>query len=427
MSSQQFRTAECLLLLVAVALSLSGLSTITLGDNATSRLATAYALVHDGTFYIDRPPAEAPNPFEINTVDKVYVYDRVLSSKPPILPLIMTAQYWVLHHVGGMSLERKEDIKPIAQILTATLFVSSYVVTLLFFSALLRLFGVAPTVHLYFLAALAFGSQLAGYSAQINNHVPGAAALLAAIYFCLRILKSSDTPRPLHFLLFGISGALTHTFELPMTIFIAFCGIALLLRFPKQTLLFGGLGMAPILVLHFGVLWATTGLPLPVQLRKDLYLFEGSRWRTPVGVEALHEPKLLYLFHMTLGRHGVFTLFPVLLLGLWSLLRALVLPVASRGFTLAGGAGLLVLTAYYVQSTNNYGGMAYGFRWYIAAMPLLLVIAAVHIPQPRSYALRGLLFCLLAVSMYSAWECFQAPWSYEQEWTSRLIFGPANL
>ena len=52
----------------------------------------------------------------------------------------------------------------------------------------------------------------------------------------------------------------------------------------------------------------------------DEYLYEGSLWKTPLDLDAFNdhpEPYAIYLFHMTLGHHGVFSLTPIFLFSAW--------------------------------------------------------------------------------------------------------------
>ena len=53
----------------------------------------------------------------------------------------------------------------------------------------------------------------------------------------------------------------------------------------------------------------------------DEYLYEGSIWKTPLDLDAFNEhpePYATYLFHMTLGHHGVFSLTPIFLFSAWA-------------------------------------------------------------------------------------------------------------
>ena len=84
--------------------------------------------------------------------------------------------------------------------------------------------------------------------------------------------------------------------------------------------------------------------------------------------------------------------------------------VLLKRSTIAGLICFLVLVAYYVKSTNNYGGESYGFRWYIASMPVLLLMAvplAIRINRSWKWAL---LTVMLLVSCYSTFESARVGW-----------------
>ena len=394
-------------------------------ETARSRLATVVALAHYGTWHIDRPEGGPPISFEERTIDKVKVGDRLISSKPPMLSLAMTAEYLLIKAFFGWRLDNEEEAGRIVTLMSFTLVGIPYLITLLFFdkTAALILSGMASrTVGL---AALAFGTQLWGYSTHINNHVPAACLLMIALYFAIGLGSGKLSPRPWRFVMFGICGALAVTIDMPSGAFVALAGVYLLSRFPKQTLAWVGLGALPPLAIHFGVMIFVTGSPLPVQMNKDLYFFENSYWRNPRNVDALNEPIGTYLFHMTFGRAGLFALYPMTVLGLLAgaLATARRDPL-FRPLLVIGLAGFIAISAYYALSTNNYGGVAFGFRWYIIAMPVLLLMGTRCLSQcakPWQWALVGL---LLAVSIFSGWQCSRHPWDPTAQWTTR-IFGQA--
>jgi hypothetical protein len=396
-----------------------------LGDTAYSRLATAWSLVHHGTWVIGQDPALPPNPFTPYTVDKVAIDGHIYSTKPPILPMLMTAEYWVAHHAFGADLANPSHLKSVVRVMVLTLVTLPYVVTLLAFAAMLRWWVPCPWRRLYLVVALAFGTQLFGFATHIDNHVPAAGLLMASLYLGLGMLGGHLNPAGWRFFLCGLTGSLVFTIDMPMTIYFAILGLALLWRFPMQTLTWAAAGVLVPLLIHFGAMIAVTGSPLPIQMRKALYMHEAAYWRNPAGLDALNEPKGLYFFHAHFGRFGSFTLFPVLWLGIVGVFTALASrTAAARGLVLTGALAFAVLTVYYVFDTNNYGGSAYGFRWHIAAMPVLLLMAAPAVNRLRSPWLWGVLLVLLAVSCYSAWECHMTPWGEHQEWTCK-VFGTA--
>ena len=128
---------------------------------------------------------------------------------------------------------------------------------------------------------------------------------------------------------------------------------------------------------------------------------------------------------MTFGRFGTFVLFPVLIFALPGTVKAFKEGnSALRMAALSLVAAFALLTTYYILKTNNYGGAAYGFRWHIGAVPVLLFLASFEV---NSFKTRGqwiIVALLTLVSLYSAWECLQAPWGASHEWTCRWIWGP---
>lgn len=421
-----FLILEMVVLAAAAVFAAIGSYSMFFGDTANSRLATVVALVDYGTWRIDRSPDEPPIVFEQRTIDKVVVDGRLYSSKPPLLPLFMTAEYLVMNRLFGWSLHNPEDTETIVRWMSITLVGLSYVLTLVFFSKTLRLFIDDPMPRFVALFALAFCTQLWGYSTNVNNHVPAACLLTISVYFGLGLAAGKLDPAPWRFFFFGLTGGLTPAMDMPAGIFVLATGLYLVYKLPKPTLIYTTLGAAIPVGVHVAIMIALTGSPMPVQSNKDYYLYEWSYWRDPRGVDALNEPKALYFFHMIFGRFGLFSLYPVLFLGVWAALRALDRPEdPTSGLVLGGFLAFAVLTAYYAASTNNYGGEAYGFRWYIIAMPVLLMMAAPLLAAIKRRWQWGLVALLIAVSFYSAWECTTTPWAKNREWTTR-IFGKTH-
>jgi hypothetical protein len=392
------------------------------GDAANSRLATVYSLTEYGTFFLERPLDQEPNRFEQGTIDKVMVNGHILSSKPPMMVLFMTGEYWLLNKAFGLDLNDKEDTEKIIRLLTIALVGIPYLLTLVFFARTLELFDGDPLTRVVLLFCLAFCTQLWGYSLNINNHVPGTFLVVVSMYLAMGLIEGALAPTGWRFFLFGLFAGLTPTVDTPAAVFPFLSGLVLLVKYPRQVLTWSLLGAAIPLGVHAAVMYITTGSPLPVQTRDDLYLYRGSYWRHPIEVDALDEPKGTYFFTMTFGRTGLFSLYPILLGGMAGALRALFRKdVCYRKHILIGLAGFVLMTLYYLVKTNNYGGQAYGFRWYMAAMPVLLLMAApvlTHLRQRWRWIFVGL---MIGVSYYSAWESTVTPWAANQEWTVRFL------
>ena len=420
-----YRVVRALILLAASVAVLYG--TFRSGaptETARSRLATVLSLADDRSWYIDRPSTVERNPFEATTVDKVQVDGRLISSKPPLLPLMMTAEYVVLRAVFGWELLDEDDRRSIVSVMSLTLIGIPFLLGLFFFDRTTGFFVADPFARAVGLFGVAFGTQLWGFASSINNHIPAAASLMVAFYFAFGLGTGALPAKRWRFVAFGFFGALAATFDVPVAIFVALAGVFLLSRFPRETLLWTIAGVLPPLVLHFGIMIAVTGSPLPVQMNQKAYMYEGSYWRNPRGVDALNHRVGTYLFHMTFGRVGVFLLYPITFLGLVSLGgRTLWRDARFRPLLLVGAVGFAAMTAYYALRTNNYGGVAFGFRWYIVAMPVLVLMATGALAGCRRGWQISCVAVLLAVSVYSGWLCFLHPWEVDAEWTTRL-FGP---
>ena len=407
---------------------------IYLGDSINSRLATVYALAHHGTWVIDSPDGTAPNPFEPGTVDKVLSGGRLVSSKPPVLPLMMTLVYLPFQRMGW-TLDRPDVLKPFAALI---IFLFCQLPFAAGIWAFMRLTSWMPPVPWMILGGiLAFGSPLFGYAQQFSNHVPAAGALCGALW-CLERLISPDAPprQPRTAFGFGIFTGLVFVLDMPVTLYCVLAGCLLLSSRHIRIWPWVLAGMLPLVGLQSVCLWMATGSPLPVQMRPELYWYEWSYWRHPLGVDALNESVLIYLFHMLFGRYGVFLLFPVFMSGFLYLFlgahqkhqkqhKTVQNPNMPKGFYLLLWTGFWGLTTYYMIRTNNYGGASYGFRWHLASYPVLALCAAPVIANIKARWGWSILLLLAAFSQYSSWECLQQPWGEVQTWSMRWIFGPA--
>lgn len=421
-----WQAIETLIISLAGVFALIGAQGYLEVDAVNSRLATVYSLFTFGTWNIDRPQESPPIKFEQGTIDKVEIDGRLISSKPPLLPLMMTGEYIALHRVLGWNLDDKPALEKISRLMNFTLVGLAYIAAVVFFAKTLRLFISDPLPRAALLFSLAFGTQLWGYSTHLNNHVPAAGLLVTAIYFALGLSTGKLAPKAWRFAAFGLTGGLVPTLDMPAAIFVLPAGLFLLWKYPAKTLVFSGMAAAIPVTVHLAAIHAATGSFLPVQTRQDVYLYEGSYWRSPLGIDALNQPKCVYLLHMLIGRVGLFSLFPVTFAGVvvavWALFKK---SAPLRGYILAGGAAFFVLTAYYAVKTNNYGGEAYGFRWYIVAMPVLLLMGAplfASLKKRWHWLIAGI---VIAVSFYSAFECAKSPWGSNKEWTVRLFMGPS--
>jgi hypothetical protein len=390
-----------------------------LGANDLSRFATAESLVERGTFIIDDSPFGG-------TVDRVRIGEgenaHYLSTKPPVMPVLMAAEYWVLKHVFRLDFSDPGELRALFKIITFTFCGIPFVITCFLFRRGLHWFVPNPLTRVVMLFACCFATEVPAFAVTLNNHVPGAAILFGAFLVSVGLVHGRLRPEAANFIFAGFLAGLLPTFELPGAVFSVLCWLYLLHRFPRETLIWFTVGAVPPLFLHFFLSYLSSGSLIPVYMRSELYDYPGSYWNNPQGIDALREPKPLYFFHMLFGHHGLFLVWPVFLVALVATVRA----IFSKSFPLRRevlGVGFFVLFSiiFYGMSKHNYGGEAYPVRWFIYFMPAFLFAGALGMKKTRSAWKWVAVAVLIGISMYSVQECWKWPWTGRKIWT-RAIF-----
>ena len=272
------------------------------------------------------------------------------------------------------------------------------------------------------LVAGAFGTLLFNFDATLNNHTIAAWSAFFALYALIGILDAHDgASRASRFAVAGFFGAFTACNELPAALFgVALFGFAVA-RSPRLTaMVFVPAAMVP-LVAFLATQYLALGQWMPVyeEFGTKSYTYDGSYWNTPLEFDYFNkfpESKLVYLFHMTFGHHGVFSLTPIFLFSLF----AAVWNTFGRDRPLRGVSALtLVLTVAmiafydYNPKARNYGGTTNGLRWLFWLIPGWLVVLPTGLAggQNRRWV-RGLWLVTLAVSGLSVGYALRNPWSH---------------
>jgi hypothetical protein len=443
--------------------------------NDRSRMAAVESLVHRGTWIIDESPFA-------RTVDRIYVDGHFYSDKPPVLTFIASGVYAVLHEGFHLTLDaswcdldespchcrafcsRRSGENPdwAYYLLTLALVGLPSALMLALFYHVTGFFGLDNPAALLLTGILGLATQVFPYSTVFNSHIPAAACLLAGFYALLRahLLRARDGHNPRRWLFIaGLLAALALTFDLGTGLFfIAFFGYAAwetlahpgtagavagqisgqerfrppgtgrvpgpfttlasaAKRLPWPYLLGGLLPIALMALLDYQIV----GNPLPPYMYTPGYDYPGSRFPQTVAGNRGPENVLVYGLRLLFGDHGLFALSPVLL---WAVV-ALVRVWRDRRSHLRRAAALVGLTSslfalYFILSTDNFGGAAYGPRWYTVFIPLLFLFVAARWGDrifPTSGAAKSVfwtqrLLCvaLAAISFANAYQGALNPW-----------------
>ncbi len=411
------------------------------GSNDRSRFATVKALVEGGTYVVGRrenfTSASDYRDSGVIFADGYQSLDKVMdpatgefySSKPPLFPTLVAGEYWLLHNVCGLSIDRHRWW--VVGVILLTFNALPFAVYLRLLAVLIEHHGRTDFGKLFAFTAAAAATFLTAFSATLNNHTPAACCVVFALYPLLRP-GARDTRAAL--VTSGFFAGLLTTLELPALSLAVGLFVPLAVARRGRALWYAAGFALPIGAL-FACNYAAMGRWLPAygEFGGPWYDFPGSHWaklKLPgpkSGIDFANEPKPVYAFHLLLGHHGWFSLTPVWLLGLAGLVTQARRSMpdwhtrAADGFWTANKLAGLTLTvsavvfSFYTLRTNNYGGFCCCARWLIWLSPLwVLGMLPAADAAGRSRPGRVVAGLLLAASVFSvaypAWNPWRPPW-----------------
>src|SRR5205085_1222428 len=156
------------------------------------------------------------------------------------------------------------------------------------------------------------------------------------------------------------------------------------------------------------------------QTQSEWYQYEGSHWRVNPGqpkygidwARKNGETPAVYAVNVLVGHHGWFSLTPIWVVagaamsaGAIRLRSDPINPQAGLPWFVApmGLALSIIVIAFYLYESNNYGGWTQGLRWLMWLTPIWLtcLLPAADWLTPRRWG-RGIAYVLLALSVLSA-------------------------
>ena len=360
-----------------------------------------------------------------NQPEKGYLY----SSKPPLLPTLMAIPYAVMYLGSNGRITLENHPYYVVRITLLLVHLLPLVVGWFLLARLIERFGTTDWGRIFCVAFVCFGTFLSTFVVTLNNHLPAVFCVTVAMYCGVRVFFDGET-RLRYFFCAGFCSAFVVFCELPALSFLGLLGLAMLLKFPKQTLLAGAPAALLVLASHCITNYTAHETVIPAYGKRDWYFYEYERggivrdsyWKNPIGVDRGEPNRGDYILHSTVGHHGIFLLTPVWILSFLGLGMWLVYPFDVRYRWTALGILLMsfIVFAFYMameQGNRNYGGMTCALRWMFWFAPMWSV-PLVSVADRLSYLRIGRVFCLLllAVSVFSAaypiWNPWSMPWPY---------------
>jgi hypothetical protein len=407
--------------------------------NDLSRWATVYSLAERGTYNIDQTPWP-------DTIDRVRLRGHYYSSKPPLLATLLAGEYLLLKKLSFGRLSFHNSPESVIRIIVTTINLVPLIIFLGLFSRLLDRLAPDPWVRAYTMTAAGLGTFLTGFSITLNNHTIAAFSSFFALYPAFLIWREGRRGWRL-FALAGFFAGFAAVNEFPATAFLVALGAGLAWKARRQTLIwFLPLALVPIAG-HFSTNYLVTGNLRPAYADKPAYVYPGSYWvidpasgrlvgsevdpatgkstgQIGKGVDNMYEPWPVYLFHMLVGHHGIFSLSPIFfftLLGVWRSLRSPENPLRAFAALAAFLTSLLLVFYTFFAGQRNYGGMCCGLRWFFWLIPLWLMLLPEGLRGNTAHRwFRGVALAILLVSAVSVFYCARNPWS--RPWLQQYLY-----
>ncbi|MFN8008667.1 MAG: hypothetical protein U0V70_16915 [Terriglobia bacterium] len=416
-----------------------GSTTPILSPNDLSRWATIYSLAERGTYQIDITPWPP-------SIDRIQRDGHTYSTKPPLLPTLLTGEYLLLKKLSWGRLSFQDNPEMVIRLIVATVNLVPFILFVLIYARFLEEQALSLWVHLFSICTATLGTYLTAFCLTLNNHTVGAFSASFSLYGAYRIWMKGDRSAQA-FLLTGLFAGFLAVNEFPAISFLTLLTVGLLWKAPSLTLrCFIPLAMLPVAA-HFLTNYAATGTLMPAYADKQAYVFPGSYWKidpqsgrlvgsrvdpatgtlsltNPTMIDNQYEPWYIYLFHMLIGHHGIFTLSPIFIfsfLGIYRSWRG-----RDNDYRIFAGMTflltLLMLVFYtFFAGQRNYGGMSNGLRWLFWLIPFWLFFLPEGLRGCElNRSSRGWALACLLISAVSVFYATRNPWS--RPWLHEWLF-----
>lgn len=414
-----------------------------ISDDEQARLGTVQALVEQKTLAIESTAFSS-------TRDKIAVGNHLYSNQPPMLAVLLSGPYWVIHRLGW-SFDR--DPEWVAYLLTLLGVTLPVALSAGLIYRMGRLFELRRPVRAGLGLAVVAGSGLISYATVLNAHASAASLLVSAVA-CL--FYATVTESKFSVLWIGAAGllaALSGCIDPPAAIFLLLLlPVIVAFRWPSTRrvagLLLYAVGAAGPILLHAKLMKPITGDLKPGLFHPELaanldegadadLLPPGARarsgwWRirrrlmnvsfhkispaqsaSIAGDEEDDEPptfwrllgyRLLRTGAIFFGPHGIFSHFPLALLGILGVSTVMHRhwPATTKVLAAATVMGALVIVGVYGAIRADLREGMFATRWFLVFLPLLLFWGGAWLRKPHHRATWSAAVALLAFSVVAS-------------------------
>jgi hypothetical protein len=390
----------------------------TMSDDEQARLSTVQAIVEHHTLAIDNTL------FAHSTRDTITVHGHLYSDQPPVMAAMLSVPYWVMFH-RGVTLEHNSLW--VMFILTLVGVTVPVALSAGLVYKMGRLFELGRPWRAALGLAVVLGSGLISYATVLNAHALAATFLLSAGACLVQVGLINDMRKSSGWLaLAGVAAGLSAVIDPPALVF----AVALALVVGAFRWRLGAralaiciylLGATAPVAFHAVLNESITGDLVPAYLRPQ---FDSSLRREIVRPDAGEDDDDESGFQVgiarafwravdvLIGTHGIFTHFPVLVMGLLGITMVMHRhwPSSTKMLATVTVAGSVAILLLYCVSSTEWGEAMFATRWFVLFLPLMLFWAGAWLRRPHrpmSWVAAGVLMAFSAtVSIIGATGSF---------------------
>lgn len=299
---------------------------------------------------------------------------RVIADRPPVYAVLLAGPAWILLRCGLDWTEHHETMAFLLTVLGSTLPVAVGGGVIYRMG---RLFELSRPRRALLALLVTFGGGWISYATVLNPHAPAAAALVCATACLLFIPAARKSAKALPICLasglFASMACAISPWTMPLALPLPLVLFAM--QIPARQRLVGFLlmtiGAAPIAWIHTA--WSLDSFgsviaPGSVATLHDVVASDPEE-SPVVRVGSLGAS----LFTVTLGNHGLFTHFPIVIAGLIGLFIVLRKhwPMHAKMLAAISFVGATTVVMLVASRQGSVGGWMFGVKWFVVFLPLI--------------------------------------------------------
>jgi hypothetical protein len=366
----------------------------------TLRLASIRALVEHHSLELDRGYAKMPGAVQTST--------GTYSAQPPMMAVLLSAPAYALTRLGYSFDDNQLLIAYLLTVIGVTLPIAG-AAGLIYRMG--RLFELRRPWRALLGIGVVAGSGLLSYSVVLNAHAPAATLVIASAACLIHVAAVERRQRQIGwFSLSGACAALATTLDPAAGIMLLlFIGVipAMRLTIPRRLLglFLYVLGVVPVISMHAAWNYPITGDIIPASMHQTVLADPSVEPVTAAGDEFMLDDddgsqsvwgaigsNLAWFIRGTIGDHGVFSHFPVLIIGVIGIMAVMHRhwPSSTKTLAAATGVGALLIMCCYRYARIDWSAAMFSSQWFIVFMPLLLFWGGAWLRRghrPRSWVM----------------------------------------